>query len=300
MNISYDYYRIFYYVARYKSFTAAAKALMNNQPNVTRMIKKLESELGCTLFFRQRHGVKLTSEGKKLFEHIRIAFEHIEAGEEELALDKTLQRGTVSIGTTDIALYCMLLPILKEYRRLYPGIRICISSQSTPQAIDALEKGLVDIAVVTTPVDMPKTLKNIPIKDFQDIAVCGSAFSYLNDKILSLAEIFEFPLICLGEHTKTYEFYSDLFSKQGVAFSPSVEATAADQILSLVKNNLGIGFVPKKFLDNVKNDEIIYTLKLRESIPSRNICFVKRNDFSLSVAARKMEEMIMEARHQSI
>ena len=42
MNISYDYYRIFYYVAKYKSFTGAAKARLNNQPNITRMMKKLE------------------------------------------------------------------------------------------------------------------------------------------------------------------------------------------------------------------------------------------------------------------
>lgn len=46
MNISYDYYRVFYYVAKYKSFTGAAKALLNNQPNITRMMKKLEEELG--------------------------------------------------------------------------------------------------------------------------------------------------------------------------------------------------------------------------------------------------------------
>ena len=47
MNISYDYYRAFYYVAKYKSFTGAASALLNNQPNDTRMIKKLEEPLGC-------------------------------------------------------------------------------------------------------------------------------------------------------------------------------------------------------------------------------------------------------------
>ena len=42
MNISYDYYKIFYSVAKYGSFTAAANALFNNQPNITRTVKKLE------------------------------------------------------------------------------------------------------------------------------------------------------------------------------------------------------------------------------------------------------------------
>ena len=54
MNISYDSYRVFYYAAKFRSFSQAAAALYSNQPNVTRMIRKLESELGCALFFRSR------------------------------------------------------------------------------------------------------------------------------------------------------------------------------------------------------------------------------------------------------
>lgn len=57
MNISYDSYRVFYYAAKYRSFSQAAAALYSNQPNVTRMIRKLESELGCALFFRSPQGV---------------------------------------------------------------------------------------------------------------------------------------------------------------------------------------------------------------------------------------------------
>lgn len=64
MNISYDSYRVFYYAAKYKSFSQAAAALYNNQPNVTRIIRRLESELRCALFFRSPQGVRLTPEGE--------------------------------------------------------------------------------------------------------------------------------------------------------------------------------------------------------------------------------------------
>ena len=73
MNISYDSYRVFYYAAKYRSFSQAAAALYSNQPNVTRMIRKLESELGCALFFRSPQGVRLTPEGEKLYTHIAVA-----------------------------------------------------------------------------------------------------------------------------------------------------------------------------------------------------------------------------------
>ena len=138
MDISYDYYRTFYYVAKYKSFTGAAEALLNSQPNITRTMKKLGKELGCTLFVRQRHGIALTPEGEKLYAHISVAFEHISYGEQEIARDKSLQSGIVTIAASEIALHCILLPTLKKFRNTYPGIHIRILTHSTPQAMDML------------------------------------------------------------------------------------------------------------------------------------------------------------------
>lgn len=50
--VTYDYYRIFYYAALFKSFSKAAEVLTSNQPNIARTITRLESELSCKLFIR--------------------------------------------------------------------------------------------------------------------------------------------------------------------------------------------------------------------------------------------------------
>ena len=84
MYISYDYYKIFYYVAKCGSFTRAADILLSNQPNLTRAIKNLEQELGCTLFERSNKGVKLTDAGEHLFLHVSAAVEHFQAAEAEI------------------------------------------------------------------------------------------------------------------------------------------------------------------------------------------------------------------------
>ncbi len=62
-------------------------------------------------------------------------------GEEILSMDRTLQSGVLSIGASEVALRCFLLPVLKEYHRLYPGVRLRISNQPTPQPISALRSG---------------------------------------------------------------------------------------------------------------------------------------------------------------
>ena len=53
MNIDFEHYKIFYYVAKYKNITKAAAALGSSQPNVTRVMKLLESQLNCRLFTRE-------------------------------------------------------------------------------------------------------------------------------------------------------------------------------------------------------------------------------------------------------
>lgn len=292
MNVSYDHYRIFYHVAKSQSFTQAAARLLSNQPNVTRVIKNLEASLGCVLFIRSRQGVTLTPEGEKLFRHVKAAFEHIEAGEEEIALEKSMQQGTVTIGTSDIALRCMLLPVLKKYRQMYPDIRIRVSNFSTPQALSALQDGLVDVATVTLHTEVPSMLKSTVIKTIEETPICSAAYASLCGGKISLATLAEHPLISLGEHTKTYEFYSEFFAAHGVRFAPTVEAATADQILPLVKNDLGIGFVPKPFLEQYAQDGSVCVLDLAEPVPTRNICLITRTDTSLSLAARKLNEMI--------
>ena len=202
MYISYDYYRIFYYVAKYGNLSQAAKQLLNNQPNMTRAIKNLEGELGCPLFLRTNRGMKLTPEGERLYAHVRIAFEHIEAGEAEITESRTLQTGTVYVAASEVALRCLLLPVLKEFRLLHPGIHIRISNHSTPQAIAALKEGTADIAVVTTPTAPSASLTETPVRPIHEYAVCSPFFKTLTNRQVKLEELLEFPLISLGADTR--------------------------------------------------------------------------------------------------
>lgn len=291
MNINYDYYRIFYFVAKYGNISQAAKLLLNNQPNLTRTIKNLESELGCPLFSRTNRGMRLTPEGQKLYEHIKVAIEHIEAGEEEITESKNLQTGTVFVAASEVALRCLLLPVLKKFRMLYPGVRIRISNHSTPQAIAALKDGTADIAIVTTPTVRSASLSETPLRSVREVAICSPAFKELLGRKISLADLGNYPLISLGTSTKLFEFYSAFFTEHGLPYSPDIEAATADQILPMAQADLGVGFVPEEFVNPSDNVRII---DLEEEIPERSICLIKRKEQPLSVAAKELERMIIE------
>ena len=290
MYIAYDYYRIFYYVAKYGNVTQAARVLLNNQPNLTRAVKTLESELGCPLFIRSNRGMKLTPEGERLLRHIRIAIENIEAGEAEIIESRNLERGSVFVAASEVALHCVLLPVLKKYRSLYPGIKLKISNHSTPQAIDAIKNGFADIAVVTTPTLPSAMLEEITVRKFREVAVCSSAFSELWGRKVSFEELLSYPLISLGTQTKSYELYSEFFAGEGLRYQPETEAATADQIVPMVKADLGIGFVPEEFLEGIEGVSVIET---ENPLPEREIRVVKRREQPLGIAAKEMEKLIL-------
>ena len=291
MYIGYDYYRIFYYVAKYGNVTQAARVLLNNQPNLTRAVKTLEGELGCTLFIRSNRGMKLTPEGERLLAHIRIAIENIEAGEAEIIESRNLERGSVFVAASEVALHCVLLPVLKKYRSLYPKIKLKISNHSTPQAIDAIKNGFADIAVVTTPTLPSAMIEEITLRKFREVAVCSSAFSELWGRKVSFEELLSYPLISLGSQTKSYELYSDFFAGEGLRYQSETEAATADQIVPMIKADLGIGFVPEEFLEGIEGISVVETEK---PLPEREIRIVKRREQSLGIAAKEMERLIIE------
>lgn len=70
MNISLEYYRVFYHVVKEGSITAAANYLCVSQPAVSQTIRQLEAALGVTLFLRAPKGIRLTAEGQTLFQYV--------------------------------------------------------------------------------------------------------------------------------------------------------------------------------------------------------------------------------------
>ena len=104
MYVDWEYYKIFYYVAKYQNFTKAARVLGNNQPNITHSMNRLESQLNCVLFIRSNRGVTLTPEGEMLYSRIASAAVQIQDAEEELSASATLEHGAISISATETAL----------------------------------------------------------------------------------------------------------------------------------------------------------------------------------------------------
>lgn len=295
MNINYEYYRVFYHVAKLRSFTQAAEALLNSQPNITRTIRNLERELGCTLFVRSNRQVHLTAEGEALYRHVTVAVEQLSAAEEEIARGQGLDGGVLRIAATEVALRVVLLPVLKSFRSAHPSVHIKLINDTTPAAIRDLTEGMADLAVVTAPISIPQELRSVPLMKVRETAVGGSAFAELAARPISLEALTGYPIISLGEQTGTYGFYTRFFADNHMNFTPDIEAATADQILPMVKADLGIGFVPQPFLRPEDVGSSVFPIQLEQPIPPREIWVLHSARFPQSQAAWELQRFLTQA-----
>lgn len=292
MNVNFEYYKIFYYVARYQNFTKAAQALGSSQPNVTRAMNCLEQQVNTALLLRNNRGIQLTPEGEKLYIRVAAAMTQLLAAEEELEDSTSLSNGSVYIGASETALNIFLLDKLKEFHMVNPGIRLKIYNHSTPEAVEAVKNGLIDFAVVSSPVYADTSLKMVPLHSFQEILVGGTTFTALGSQELSIKELRDYPMICLGKETMTYRFYKDLFRSHGIELEPDTEVATTDQILPLVKCELGLAFLPESMAQESIDKKEIVRIPLKDNIPKRNICLVYDSRHPVSLAARELRKKL--------
>ncbi len=285
MDINFEYYKIFYFVAKYGNITKAATALGSNQPNVTRIMKILESQLNCRLFIREARGISLTKEGELLYSHVEIAYRHLLNAQGEISRQDSHRCGIVEIGATETALHLFLLHVLHDFKMEYPAIRIKIHNHTTLETVKHLLGGKLDFAVITTPFEVPKTVSCVKAQDFEEILAGGTQYANLCKTALGLEEIKKYPWIGLGRESATYKHYKDFFIAQGIDLEPDMEVATSDLMLPLIENNLGIGFVPKKLALPLLEEKKLVQIPLSCDIPRRSIQIVSDKGRGKSLAA---------------
>ena len=130
-NINLNLYKTFYDVAKYGSFSKAAKNCYTSQPAISKAIKKLEEQLNTQLFYRNLSGVELTEKGKELFYFVEKSYNNLLIAERNMLETETLERGKLSIGMpSNIGSFDLFDKIIAFHNK-YPKIEITIITVST-------------------------------------------------------------------------------------------------------------------------------------------------------------------------
>ena len=292
MNINLDLYRIFYVIAKSGSISAAAETLFISQPAITFQIKKLEDQLGISLFTRTKHGVILTDEGKVLFDYIKIGIESITNGENALSNLKNLESGIIRIGASTTVCRHVVMPYLEIFHELYPKIDIQIVNNLTSNLLKDLRNGNLDILFLNMPMDENKDLKIIPITDVQDIFVGNKKYYDLTNGKLNLNNLNSFPLIFQKLPSNTRAYLNNYLKKNNVNLKPQLEVVSYNLIMDLVKAGFGIGYATKEFIKPELDNKILYEIEITPTIPKRFIGIVTIDKKTPNYSVKKLIEIV--------
>ncbi len=293
MDINLEYYKIFYYVASYKSITIAAEKLSISQPAVSQAVKHLEADLSCTLFVRTPKGVRMTKEGEMLFSYVQRGYETILSGEKKLLEMLNLEKGEICIGASDMTLQFYLLPYLEQFHEKYPKIRVTVTNAPTPETLKHLADGKIDFGIVSTPIEPHPHLKVTAVKEISDIFVAGKKFEHLKGKRLSYHKLEQYPVMCLEGATSTRRYVEEFLATEGVALKPEFELATSDMLIQFAIRNLGIASVVSEFAAEQMKNGTLFALQFDGEIPKRQFCIVADDRVPLSAAAAKLLDSLV-------
>lgn len=155
-------------IASAGTFTAAARRVHLSQPALTAAIQRLEHEVGAPLFVRGRRGAELTAAGRALVPRAQAALAAFADGKRAVAEVTGLAAGEVRVGGGATACTYILPPILAQFRRRRPGIRLSLREGYTDELERAIDDGSLDLAVITVDRHRPAGGPTARLRDHVD------------------------------------------------------------------------------------------------------------------------------------
>ena len=258
MNVDLELYRVFCEVVKYKNISKTADSIGISQSAVTQSIKKLEDLLGGQLFFRNKRGVELTEEGKKLYEYIDDSIETMNNAENMFSQYIDVERGMIRIGGGSTIISSLIGDLLIEFIKKYPGIELSITSGLSEDLLKKLSNGEIDLVALNLPY-LGKEYSNIEIEELRKSKFCFFATKkYLEDK--KDIDLFNDPnlkFVLPKFPSIKRKILDEYCQKNNINITPHYECSNSTILKNMVLNDIGIGFNNITNLKDIKDKIVI-------------------------------------------
>ena len=231
--------RYFLAVAREENITRAAALLHVTQPTLSRQLMQLEEELGVKLFRRGQYRVVLTDEGMLLRRRAQEILELAEKAERELTHSGGELSGEIAIGCGETRSMTTLSRHIRLFRQRYPQVRFRIYSAIADDVKERIEKGLLDMGLLTEPVDIGRyAFHRLPEKDRWGVLVPEDHPLAAKDGA-SPQDLLGEPLLLSGRELIRQEL-AGWFGEAYGAIQVAAEYNLILNAANMVKNGVGL------------------------------------------------------------
>jgi DNA-binding transcriptional LysR family regulator len=244
--------RIFCAVAEEGSFTAAAERVHTVQSNVTMRVKELEQELGHQLFFRQKAGAMLTPAGETFLSYAQRILLLTDESHNALKEDAA-PSGRLRLGAMETTAAIRLPPILTEYRKLFPQVKLSLSTGTTMELLKLVESHRIDGAFVGGFHQSAALWQEEVFKE-ELVVVSSNEHRSLQDLTNGMSQqtVLVFRAGCFYRWKLENWFY-----QLGLMPDQILELGTLDGILSCVASGMGITILPRSAVERYADQSSI-------------------------------------------
>jgi LysR family cys regulon transcriptional activator len=257
--------------------TEAANAMFASQSGVSKQIRDLEEELGVALFRRRgKRLLGLTELGEQVVQiadRVLLEADNIKQAASQFAVS---DRGLLEIATTHTQARYVLPPVIVEFKRQFPGVRLVLR-QANPRDIATLVRsGASDLGIATDPFANERDILSFPYFTWQHIVVVPPGHPLDGKEGVTLEEIATYPIVTYETGVTGRPRIDEAFDAQNLSPEITMTALDADVIKAYVALGLGVGIIAPMAFDETRDTDV-HKVKLRDEFaPSTTYIAVRR------------------------
>jgi LysR family hydrogen peroxide-inducible transcriptional activator len=283
-------------VARERHFGRAAEACFVSQPTLSVAVKKLEEELGVTLFERGPGEVSVTPPGQRIVEQAQRVLEEAARVRELAAAGRDPLLGPLRLGaiyTIGPYLLPKLVPIM---RRTAPSMPLHIQENFTHRLSDSLKSGEVDAILIALPFDEPG-IATRAVYDEPFLVAVPKGHGWEERKRISADELTNESLLLLGEghcfRDQVLDICNVVRAKERSSLAKTVEGGSLETIRQMVASGVGVTVLPSTSIGAGGTGDLIRILPFSRPVPTRRVGLAWRRSFPRPEAIEALRKAIL-------
>jgi DNA-binding transcriptional LysR family regulator len=274
--------KAFLAIAKTGSLGLAAETLHVTQPALSRIVRRLETQLGVQLFERRSTGMELTSFGHALLPHATFLSEEATLAIEQINSLRGLGQGTIRIGAVASAATMLLPAVLEKVLQQWPNLHVQITEAVEDMLTVALTNNAIDVAI-SGPIQESEEIVLVAEHGFTDrYSVISSAANPLQQRgELSMHDLEGVSWVMPAAEAEPRRQFNALVSRIGVAPPRvAVETRSPSVIKAMVAKTNYLGWLPEPLFATEQAAGLILPLPVREMTPQRRFfVFRRRRNF---------------------
>lgn len=283
-------------VARERNFRRAAEKSFVSQPALSLAIKKLEEELGVSLFERKTSEVTMTPVGERVVEQAAKVLDEAARIRDIAQQGSDQLTGALRLGVIHTIGPYLLPDLITVLSQVAPRMPLEVEENTTANLEIQLRSGAVDVAIIALPFDVPG-VETLAVYDEKFMVVVPSGHAWASKQTIAATDLsYEKVLLLNSGHC---------FSNQVIEACPQLsrkgevlQGNSLETIRNMVASGLGITVLPCSAASQRYDNPMIKVIPFQNPVPMRRVALATRKSFVRVEAIAALSEAIRTIRSE--